>query len=901
MKTQKKLWFLVFVTLIILLCGTGCGAKISTSLNIDNHFSGKRVITCVVSKSDAEGNFEGGIASIDTIVNEKCPESMMHEKTEDESSVTYTFSLEFSSFEDYKAKVEALLGRTSEMEFHQPDSVFSSGISLKEDFDSRDLLNWFKAVVEENKLMSDISNLWELGSTKVVYVEEEISTGGKIQFDRVESNPISNIQIETSGADESLVRTVFFDMPAKARDDKKEQVDAYMASLVPTDGTGTWETLENGYRFVITFSADSADTLTANMKVIFGETYLCEETIDDSDPFVTVKTKSESFDVYQFGNTSRNNLRVNYIYNIEEKENRTIGDVDSEGWVDNNQYLYDEYTDTVYVKFFVRDITKAKDAKVNFISDTEKMDAIVDIYFAEGQEEAAKKAATYYGSLWEDVTAEADGVICRISCLSEKCSVLERLAEVLEVSSVVFHTSVEEKLMKNTCNVNVDIYLGNLAYRAGITEGNVDFSLELKKYDFQTVTVNGVVMEEAAGKNTLDIADTEYIYLTGMAEKTNTAGIILVIALIAAAVAVLIVGFIFLVKYLSKRDGLEDEPMADLMKLYLVKGLKFAKVTLVALAIAIYRGVVTLVKYIKHVLENYYPEGSHRKIIDYFFGSRWPVYILLVSWIALPVSWFVISLVIKFIFLNPLWKVYGAYRFILFVSKTIRLIQGICVPVAVIWYFIDKFRTNPEIEAEYDRVFNEDLERFKGERGLQQLGLAPEQVALVEPLKLVGPDYEMKEQQLKGFAALWRWIRRFFIYEGRLAVKQGADGKIRYSCAAQNIWYFSENQLCRYEVNYDLCTGAIRAEATCETFYQDLSSITTKEKVVKIRKYFTLIPQVYQSFIVETNSGNTMSAVVDSGLVRNDEITSKVKAMGNLARERKSVVAQKKNKRGNKV
>ncbi len=903
MKTQKKLWFLVFVTLIILLCGTGCGAEISTSLNIDNNFSGTRVMTCVVSKSDAEESFQGGIAGVDEIINQRRPESLTCERTEDESSVTYILTLAFSSFEDYKAKVEALLGRTSEMVFQQPDSVFSSGISLTEDFDSRDLLGWFKAAVEENNLISDISNLWELSGTKVVYAGEEISTNGTIKFDRIQSNPITGIQIETTGTDALMERKIFFDMPTQARDNKKDEVDAYMASLIPEGSNGTWLTTEEGYCYEITFSAASTEELSNKMKVVFGETYVCEETLNEEDPFVTIKTFSENFGVVQFGNTSGKRIRVNYIYNIEEKENRTIQAV-NDGWTDNNQYKYERSTDNVAVSFSVRDVVNAKDITVHLTSDIETFDAVIDISFEEGQETTAEKVAKYYDSLWEDVTAKVDtkkGVICRIEVLAKNCSVKERLSALLGSSSVTFDVSVEEKLLKNTCNITANIYLGYLAQQVGISEGTGKFILELEKYDFQEVSLNYTVLEDIKGKNTIESENVYSIYLTASAEKTNLVGILVMVGIILVIIVALAVGFVFLVKYLSKRDGLDEEPMSELMKIYGIKGLKYAKVKLIALAIAIWHGIRWLVKYIKHILENYYPENSHKKIIDYFFGSRIPVYIILVSCIAFPVGWAVIACVIKVLFINPIWKVYAVLNFIAAVTAFITMVQWISIPVALIWYFVDKFKTNPEVEAEYDRVFAEDLEKFKDVRGLQALGLDVEQIALVEPLKLVGPDYDMKEQQLKRWASLWRKIRRFFIYEGRLVVKQGADGKVRYSCASQNIWYFSENQLYRYEINYDLCTGQIRAESTCENFYQNISYIATKEKVVKIRKYFTLIPQVYQSFIVETKSGNSMSAVVDSGFVRNEEITSTIKAMESLARDKKAVVASKKNKRGNRV
>ena len=59
MKTRrKKQALLSILLLLVLLFLSGCGAKISTKLILDHEFSGSRIITCVVSKSDVENNFK---------------------------------------------------------------------------------------------------------------------------------------------------------------------------------------------------------------------------------------------------------------------------------------------------------------------------------------------------------------------------------------------------------------------------------------------------------------------------------------------------------------------------------------------------------------------------------------------------------------------------------------------------------------------------------------------------------------------------------------------------------------------------------------------------------------------------------------------------------------------------
>lgn len=901
MKTQKKRWFLVFVTLLVLLCGTGCGARISTNLDIGSDFSGKRTMTCVVSKSDADSYFEGSIEGIDTVISTECPDVLTYEKLEEDTSVTYTFYLEFSSYEDYKTKIESLLGRTSEMEFRQPDSVFSSGAALSEDFDSRDLLYWFKAAVEENNLVSDSSKLWELSTTVVVYDGEEMSTGGTIQFDRVESNPISKIEIETFKGEETIGRTVSFVMPAQTRDAKKDQVDAYMEQLVPQGASGNWQSVDEGYRYEIVMVSASAEEFVSSMRSIFGDTYTYEESVNEEDPFYSVMDLKESFETYAFCDASYG-LQVIYTFDFEEKENREVLVGDSYGWMDENRFCYDEYYNVVDIHMVVYDRSTAQELRVRADADMQAWDFVIDLVFA--QTEEAQKAADYYSSQWEGVTAEAvsgDGEICRITCLADQCNVSECLEEIF--SGTVYYSLEmgEETMRKDSCNIVLELALYNLANAAGIDDANTEFVLQLDGYEFQEVYLDDELVEELSGKESISVEGRTYVFLRASAEKTKLLGILLTVLLVVVVVLVVFAGFVVLIKYLSKRDGREDEPFTVLVKSYLMQGLELLLKAILALVAAICKGCILLANFVRDTLKNYYPEGSNHVLVDYFYGSRYPVFIWVIGVIIVPVVWIILRWILHLIFINGFWQMVEIFMLLERINVLVEMVMFLSFVIGLVWRFVERSRTNPEAEAEYDRVFARDLEKFKSEKGLNMLGLVPEEVALVEPLKLVGPDDVMRESKLSGIALFLRKIVRVFVYQGRLIIKQGADGKSRYSCASQNIWYFSENQLCLYEISYDLCTGAIRHESTCEVFYQDLANISTHDKVIYVKKYFKRIPRVYQDFTVTTNSGEVLSGAVDSGYVRSEEVIQKIKAMEHLARDRKEAVVRKKRNRGNKV
>lgn len=110
----------VFIMSFIL---SSCGAKVSTVLTLNEDFSGQRVITLEASKSDVSNSFKGGIKKVDEIFAGKIPPELTYVKSENSSSYIYTVTLDFASLEDYRKKVQSLLGREAQVEVSAPESV----------------------------------------------------------------------------------------------------------------------------------------------------------------------------------------------------------------------------------------------------------------------------------------------------------------------------------------------------------------------------------------------------------------------------------------------------------------------------------------------------------------------------------------------------------------------------------------------------------------------------------------------------------------------------------------------------------------------------------------------------------------------------------------------------------
>ena len=70
MKLSKKILVLLFLIGTLFL--TACGIEVSTDMNLEEGFQGKRVISCFVSTQDMNTYVKGDITKIDSILEHSC-------------------------------------------------------------------------------------------------------------------------------------------------------------------------------------------------------------------------------------------------------------------------------------------------------------------------------------------------------------------------------------------------------------------------------------------------------------------------------------------------------------------------------------------------------------------------------------------------------------------------------------------------------------------------------------------------------------------------------------------------------------------------------------------------------------------------------------------------------------
>ena len=104
---KKKILAACMFLMLFLL--SGCGVELTSKVNLDENFSGTRTMSCTFSSRDFQRYFNGTQKDLDQTIQEVCPSQLTCKKSSKDDSLIYTFSLTFSSLDDYQEKVEKIL------------------------------------------------------------------------------------------------------------------------------------------------------------------------------------------------------------------------------------------------------------------------------------------------------------------------------------------------------------------------------------------------------------------------------------------------------------------------------------------------------------------------------------------------------------------------------------------------------------------------------------------------------------------------------------------------------------------------------------------------------------------------------------------------------------------------
>lgn len=883
---KKVILVVTFLLITFLLCS--CGAKISTLLTVNNDFSGERVITCVAAKSDVSGNFKGGVNKIDDIFAKYCPPDMKYSKTEDAYNYVYTLRLPFTSLDDYKQKVKKITGRDANIIFSVPNSVFASGVAVSEDFNSIDLLSWFKKIVQDEKLMDDVSNLWEISGTKVTFNGKEYSTGSNINVNDITYNPLEKIVINTTkNSDGSFSRTINYVIPSSTYNANTEKIKTFMNSVVPQGATGSWTSSVNGQTFTISFSAKDASELVAKMSTVLNSKSctVTENPGNGINPFSKYTDFSENLDLSAFASDSQSRVNVEYKFTTVQSE-KIIGVQAGDNNIGNpnsNTYSGSFRTGVLKLRLMAEKkyTVNSIDIKTSVHSGSLVDKNIVFTYAVDASNEASVVAKRYFESLKIpklaiDSTTNKNGQqICEITASGNTQEVNSALMVLFGKGNSVDYTTRKKSIFTIEGNftetINMSDFMSRIGYsqtinytvKANDGERIKELSISPSNYNSSASGLNRKI------GNSYNTAISAYARINYTGNKITVIGVLLMILIWLTILLAIVSGFIFLIKWLAKKDGLQDEDLKTLIIHYL----KVARSKIIEFAI-------DLKDFILNFREMFISDSDRIPIIKYFHGSKWPILLVILTILQIPstIGGLIGGLVGKLshnIFTATAW---GVGLRVFFPIMTLI--------VALAWYLVERFIANPKQEAVVDAFVESDLKNFK-ERALLKLGLIDEQVSIIAPIKVTGPYYGFSQPDINRSipSKILNFAIGLITYRTKLIFKYGSDGKVRYSLIHAQIFLFNETQIYAYEAGYDLCTGQVFEETTTEYFYKDVDCVITGEKMEDIVSGKNIIKKRFEFFKVVVSSGEYNHAVVDTD---RSILSNQIMAMRNLIREKKT-------------
>lgn len=266
--------FVLLAMLVLMLGLFGCGSTLTTNLTVSDNFAGTRTMDVSISQADfdeyvTEGDFE----TIAAETKEITPECLQfsYEETADGKYV-FHFVMAFTSQEDYETQITSILGVDHTLEFTVSKSPFAQGVSLKEDYSSADLLQWFKDyLIEREYVSSDYSayifeytdNFVSISGKEYESYKDDLDVAEKV-YVQIEA---LNIFTDIDAGNGKIARKIELVFDDYVIENNREVVETYLASVTPEGCQGEWAVTEDGFeKYILVIPACSPDEMTLVMQ-----------------------------------------------------------------------------------------------------------------------------------------------------------------------------------------------------------------------------------------------------------------------------------------------------------------------------------------------------------------------------------------------------------------------------------------------------------------------------------------------------------------------------------------------------------------------------------------------------------------------------------------------------------
>lgn len=249
---KKAKWLILLLVSVVMMLITGCGGEVRTSseTKVDENWAGTRTITSRFSRSTFNRETDDTITSLDKLVQANCPPQLEWERVLRSGYYEYIFQLNFTSMEDYKQKVEAIIGEPNHVTIETVDNLYEEQVVLKEDIEPSDLLIWLKKALaqEKNQSLTNIEKLFREYTNSLFCngTRMELDDDDYLNYTKDRHVQFTGIDFITDITSDNLFhRTIEMRMVLDISEEKQAKIREVFASRLPEGATGTWGEKDN--------------------------------------------------------------------------------------------------------------------------------------------------------------------------------------------------------------------------------------------------------------------------------------------------------------------------------------------------------------------------------------------------------------------------------------------------------------------------------------------------------------------------------------------------------------------------------------------------------------------------------------------------------------------------------
>lgn len=578
---KKNLKFFVSLVFLIFVCFSFCScasfnSSAHTDMIINKDGSGDRIINIEINKVDLKLK---NAAYIDELINLNCPQEFEFSKKDDLYKTIYSFDLKFKSIEEYKSKIKKLINDNPCVEFSMPDNIFTNGVELKENFDSKDLLDWCYS----DSQLSDFllkNNIWKNQSTTVHFKGDKYNSSKKLNITNINYMPIDRIDIISNlNSENEIQRTINFYIPSETVEKLGQDLNIYLKSLETENCSDNISYTQNGEVFSIKFSTNNYSDLSNIMNKILSSK-ACKAKIyeENTSLFETENVLDENLDFSAFASNSNGDIFINYELN---STNKTI--VSAKKYQDNNWENLDYCLDQNILKLS----QDMKNLKINVsmgekdeisdigietkINDINKLQRVIKLKFS--NDETLEKAKDYYENLKlenANVYKKDNECIIDLTGTTEQINVSQKkiLGKDNNISIYKENRMNINNIIKFDDHIDIADFLNSIRYNSKVNydlNSNLKIQTLLQKNDDSSKSTNtkinsyniNTIIEESG---VTSIETTSYIL-----NQTFTINLIIIIFIIFSVVILFICFFVR--KYLYSKAP--EDILAQKEKFYM--------------------------------------------------------------------------------------------------------------------------------------------------------------------------------------------------------------------------------------------------------------------------------------------------------------------------------------------